>query len=173
MSAGRCSVCDASSDAPMRVRGVHVCGEPCARVVEVYAECHDRKQYRRSVRRESDRIRSRMSTSRKRAVRRRDGVCVLCGAEEELTVHHVRGLRVPDPHGLWNLVVLCSGCHQAVERGRESWVSLFAEYIAGVEKNPLTDPSGSVQDDVHDVSPDSREVPVQATVEPWDAGCLL
>ena len=52
--------------------------------------------------------------NREAALRRDGRLCVKCGANESLHVHHV----VPwepdqaDPHALDNLVTLCAGCHR-------------------------------------------------------------
>jgi len=58
-------------------------------------------------------------TQRKVALHRADGVCEVCGREEELEVHHIIKRRVFDDertsHALENLCVLCTECHGRLE----------------------------------------------------------
>ena len=47
-----------------------------------------------------------------RAVKKRDGCCVHCGATENLQAHHKDGLTSYDPA---DGITLCSDCHRAVD----------------------------------------------------------
>jgi 5-methylcytosine-specific restriction endonuclease McrA len=50
----------------------------------------------------------------------RDKGCRLCGTTEDLTVHHIVAAADGGPTTPSNLLVLCSGHHEAVERGEIS-----------------------------------------------------
>lgn len=51
------------------------------------------------------------------AVIARDHGCVICGAVEQLEVHHLKPARLGGETTAENLVVLCTEHHHAVERG--------------------------------------------------------
>lgn len=69
-------------------------------------------------------------------VLRRDGWrCVLCGRHKRLTVHHIRPAALGRDDRPSNLVTLCRGCHDDLERGvarRLSWVLPVAVWVYGV-----------------------------------------
>ena len=48
-------------------------------------------------------------------MRRRDRICVGCGAEQGLSVHHVVPARLGGSDAMDNLVTLCSRCHAGAE----------------------------------------------------------
>jgi 5-methylcytosine-specific restriction endonuclease McrA len=50
-------------------------------------------------------------------VLQRDGGCVLCAADEHLTVHHIVSVADGGTNDLSNLVVLCERHHDLVHRG--------------------------------------------------------
>lgn len=63
----------------------------------------------------------------KRAAKKRDACCQMCGTEGGLHVHHVIPVRLffppEDANSLDNLVTLCPPCHRRVE-ARFKWVGL-------------------------------------------------
>lgn len=68
----------------------------------------------------------------KRAVRKRDGCCVLCGNTKGLHVHHGVPFRLFDEHEQANhpsnLVTLCAVCHRK-EEARHKWVKVGASAL--------------------------------------------
>lgn len=56
----------------------------------------------------------------RKAATERDRVCVNCGSDENLEVHHIRPLRLfrrkSDAHALSNLKLLCRSCHAEADR---------------------------------------------------------
>lgn len=51
----------------------------------------------------------------RRRVYARDGGCVLCGTNDDLTLHHIRPQVLGGSHELRNLVTLCRPCHDRLE----------------------------------------------------------
>lgn len=52
---------------------------------------------------------------RERALKR-DGACRICGAVEELQVHHLDAVAAGGANTLENVIVLCRACHLEIER---------------------------------------------------------
>lgn len=58
-----------------------------------------------------------MSKRRRIAVLVHDGRrCVVCGARNRLTVHHLKPRALGGPDDVRNVVTLCEGCHTGIER---------------------------------------------------------
>lgn len=58
-------------------------------------------------------LRQKITNSFKKEVKRRDGMCVCCGATEKLEVHHIMPVSLYDDLecDMGNVVSLCSSCH--------------------------------------------------------------
>lgn len=72
-----------------------------------------------------------ISKGRRRHIIARDGRCVLCGAGENLTVHHIRprvwgGGNSPD-----NLITVCHSCHMLMNDAADRLAQLLL-YVAGL-----------------------------------------
>lgn len=51
----------------------------------------------------------------------RGNQCELCGATENLEIHHIKRLIDGGDHGRENLQVLCAHCHHSVIHGGDRW----------------------------------------------------
>jgi len=86
------------------------------------------------------------ATHRRRCFEHEDPVCLCCGADSSLDVHHVDGN--PTNDDLENLIVLCKSCHRKVhnKKRENTTMSLLVDQL-GELKVPELDP-----DDFEDVA---------------------
>jgi len=96
----------------------HYCTRPCGVAWTTYLKTGDRHPNYRD-----GKSRGRKFRWVAMAVRSRDGACVRCGRERSskdgraLHVHHiVPEKEAEDPHDPQNLLSVCAGCHQTLER---------------------------------------------------------
>ena len=69
------------------------------------------------------------SDVRRYVIWRDGGVCVFCGTKRDLTVHHIRPLRIGGANSPSNLVTLCNCCHRVIENGLQRCTSWFLPLI--------------------------------------------
>lgn len=86
------------------------------------------------------------ATHRKRCFEQTDQVCLCCGADSSLDIHHVDGN--PTNDNLDNLVVLCKSCHRKVhsKQRENTTMSVLVDQLGQI-RVPELDP-----DDFDDVA---------------------
>lgn len=76
-------------------------------------ECGEKRN--RRTKRANKKIRKRMTDEAKRLVMERaGGACELCGATDNLEMHHIVPLCNGGAHDVGNLILVCRTCHRAV-----------------------------------------------------------
>jgi 5-methylcytosine-specific restriction endonuclease McrA len=57
-----------------------------------------------------------LRSARATALARDGGQCVLCGARDEPTAHHILPRAIGGPNSPENLITICRACHEALNR---------------------------------------------------------
>ena len=69
---------------------------------------------------------------RKAAILRDGGKCKMCGKSNcELQVHHIIPRRENGADTIYNLITLCSGCHDSIKGNEGNFIALFQKKIKG------------------------------------------
>ena len=69
---------------------------------------------------------------RKAAIMRDGGKCMMCGKSKcELQVHHIVPRHLKGADTIYNLITLCSGCHDNIKDKEEDYIKRFQKKIAG------------------------------------------
>lgn len=108
-----CAICGKIFDVPVSVdmnKNIHVCSRECRRIYE--------KKHPRSW--EENHERQYWISQREKALERDNNTCQICGATENLEVHHKEKRRMFNGdyikmHDIDNLLTVCHTCHLSIE----------------------------------------------------------